>query len=51
MRERGDAHCRAFLVEAQIDGTSYPSAWGRTRKEAERYAAMEALQVIEDQAK
>ena len=51
VRERGDAHCRAFLVKAQIDGTSYPSAWGRTRKEAERYAAMEALQVIEDQAK
>ncbi len=50
LRERGDAHCRAFLVEAQIAGESYPSAWGRTRKEAERYAAMEALQVIEERA-
>jgi ribonuclease-3 len=51
VRQRGEAHCRAFLVEAKIDGQTYPSAWGRTRKEAERYAAMEALQVIEDEGK
>ena len=47
LQQRGDAHRRAFLVEAQVAGESFPSAWGRTRKEAERYAAMEALQVIE----
>ncbi len=45
--QRGEAHRRAFLVQACLGGATYPSAWGRTRKEAERYAAMEALQVIE----
>ena len=45
--QRGDAHRRAFLVQAQIEDTPYPPAWGRTRREAERFAAMEALQVIE----
>ncbi|MFT4709421.1 MAG: ribonuclease-3 [Bacteroidia bacterium] len=48
--QRGEAHRRAFLVQASVDGEPYPSAWGRTRKEAERYAAMEALQVIETEA-
>ena len=49
--ERGHAHARAFLVAAEIDGRRFPSAWGRTRKEAERWAAYEALLVLgeEDQ--
>ncbi|QDU69607.1 ribonuclease III [Engelhardtia mirabilis] len=46
--ERGQAHARAFLVAAQIDGDRFPSAWGRTRKEAERWAALEALLVLDD---
>lgn len=46
LTERGQAHSRAFLVAAEIAGERYPSAWGRTRKEAERWAAHEALLVL-----
>lgn len=45
--DRGEAHARAFLVAAEIAGVRYPSAWGRTRKEAETWAAYEALLVLE----
>jgi ribonuclease-3 len=40
---RGEAHARAFLVSAEAGGKEFPSAWGRTRKEAESWAAHEAL--------
>jgi ribonuclease-3 len=43
---RGTAHARAFLVRARVGEASFPSAWGRTRKEAERWAAHEALLVL-----
>ena len=43
---RGKAHARAFLVRAEVHGEAYPSAWGRTLKEAEHWAAYEALLVI-----
>ena len=46
---RGEAHMRAFLVAAEIGGRRFPSAWGRTRKEAETWAAYEALLVLEDE--
>jgi len=49
LAERGDAHARAFLVAARCGERSFPSAWGRTRKEAERWAAHEALLVLEEQ--
>jgi len=45
--ERGRAHARAFLVSAQTDGRRFPAAWGRTLKEAERWAAHEALLVLD----
>ena len=45
--DRGEAHARAFLVAADAGNVRYPSAWGRTRKEAEMWAAYEALLVIE----
>ena len=45
---RGEAHARAFLMRAEAGGEHYPSAWGRTRKEAESWAAFEALLVLED---
>lgn len=45
---RGHAHARAFLTAAVIEGRRFPSAWGRTRKEAERWAAHEALLVLEE---
>ena len=43
LRSRGQAHMRAFLVQAQVGEIRFPSAWGRTRKEAEHWAAYEAL--------
>ena len=45
--QRGRAHARAFLVLAEVAGRKFPTAWGRTRKEAERWAAHEALLVLE----
>ena len=42
IESRGRAHARAFLVAAEAGGERFPSAWGRTRKEAERWAAHEA---------
>jgi ribonuclease III len=44
---RGEAHARAFLVSVEADGRRFPSAWGRTRKEAEAWAAHEALLVLD----
>lgn len=49
--ERGHAHAKAFLVAAKIAGRTFPSAWGRTRKEAERWAAHEALLVLDDETR
>ena len=46
LERRGRAHARAFQVAVRIGETSYPSAWGRTRKEAESWAAHEALLVL-----
>ncbi len=50
LEERGDAHAKAFLVAASIGERRFPSAWGRTRKEAERWAAHEALLVLSPDA-
>lgn len=46
VRQHGQSHARAFLVVAEAGGETYPSAWGRTLKEAERWAAYEALLVL-----
>ncbi|MEM8711473.1 MAG: ribonuclease III [Planctomycetota bacterium] len=43
IRTRGDANARAFLVAAKAGGRIFPTAWGRTMKEAEHWAAYEAL--------
>ena len=43
LHTRGDANSRAFLIAARAGGNSFPSAWGRTVKEAEHWAAYEAL--------
>ena len=48
LAERGAAHARAFLVAAEVGERRFPSAWGRTRKEAERWAAYEALLLLDD---
>ena len=50
LESRGQSHSRAFLVTAEVDGRRFPSAWGRTLKEAERWAAYEALLVLADEA-
>lgn len=48
LETRGEAHARAFLVRAKLGERAFPSAWGRTRKEAERWAAHEALLALAD---
>lgn len=50
LSSRGQSHARAFLVSAEVDGRRFPSAWGRTLKEAERWAAYEALLVFAHEA-
>jgi ribonuclease-3 len=45
---RGESHARAFLVAAELRGERFPAAWGRTRKEAESWAAHEALLVLRE---
>lgn len=49
VERRGRAHVRAFLVAVRIGERSFPPAWGRTRKEAESWAAHEALIVLADE--
>ncbi|MEZ6016164.1 MAG: ribonuclease III [Planctomycetota bacterium] len=46
VERRGDDHARAFLVRARAGERVYPPAWGRTMKEAESWAAYEALLVL-----
>ena len=46
LEQVGRAHARAFLVAAKVGRRTFPSAWGRTMKEAERWAAHEALLVF-----
>jgi len=50
VESRGKAHARAFLVRAIAGGESYATAWGRTRKEAEHWAAQEALLTLAEQS-
>ncbi|RMH04703.1 MAG: ribonuclease III [Planctomycetota bacterium] len=37
----------AFLVAAEVAGRRFPAAWGSSKKDAERFAAWEALMVLE----
>ena len=48
LEEFGRSHARAFLVAAEANEREFPGAWGRTVKEAERWAAHEALLVLEE---
>ncbi len=43
VERRGDDNTRAFLVRARIGTRAFAPAWGRTMKEAESWAACEAL--------
>ncbi len=41
--EKGPEHAKCFEVCVRLNGQSFPSAWGSSKKEAEQKAAWEAL--------
>ncbi|MFO0877146.1 MAG: ribonuclease III [Gemmataceae bacterium] len=45
--EKGPDHCKCFKIAAVISRHTHPGAWGRTKKEAEQRAAMNALAAIQ----
>ncbi|MFO0801949.1 MAG: ribonuclease III [Gemmataceae bacterium] len=45
--EQGPDHDKCFKMAADADGHRFPAAWGRTKKEAEAKAALNALAEIE----
>ena len=47
--EHPEAH--AFQVRATVAGRDFPAAWGRSKREAEKRAAWEALLVLEAEGK
>src|SRR5690606_22601587 len=49
LEQRGQSHARAYRVAAETAERRFPSAWGRTLKEAERWAALEALIALEEE--
>lgn len=49
LEERGNGTHRAFWVQADVAGERFPSAWGKSRKEAEAWAAQEALRLIAEE--
>lgn len=47
--EKGPDHSKCFKIAASIGRYTYPGAWGRTKKEAEQKAAMNALAHINEE--
>ena len=45
--EKGPDHAKCFEICAEIDGTRYPSAWARSKKQAEQDAAVLALKDLQ----
>ena len=45
--EQGPDHDKCFKVAAEVKGHQFPPAWGRTKKDAELKAALNALAEIE----
>ncbi len=43
LETRGEAHAKAFLMRVHVGRRAFPPAWGRSRKDAESWAAREAL--------
>lgn len=41
--EKGPDHSKAFEISASVDGRHFPSAWGKTKRQAEQEAARRAL--------
>jgi len=50
VERRGDDNTRAFLVRARVGERAFAPAWGRTMKEAESWAACEALLELDGSA-
>jgi len=50
VEQRGPANDREFVIAARIQGGTYGTGTGRTKKEAEQEAAAEALRRIESEA-
>lgn len=48
--EKGPEHSKCFKVAACIGQQHYPSAWGRTKKDAEQKAALNALSQLHGEA-
>ena len=46
LEQRGPDHAREFCVAVELGEEQYESAWGRSKKEAEQKAAMNALSVM-----
>ncbi|MGH7151932.1 MAG: putative dsRNA-binding protein, partial [Planctomycetota bacterium] len=38
---------RSFKIAAEMNGRAFPPAWGKTKREAEQWAAREALLQLE----
>ncbi len=51
LETRGAAHERVFRVSAEVDGEAHASAWGRTLREAETWAAHEAIVALRARAR
>ncbi len=47
--QTGPDHAKSFLVAATIGTRRFPSAWGRSKKEAEQHAARLALEILESE--
>ena len=46
--EKGPDHSKCFEIAVAINGRQFPSAWGKTKKDAEQKAAMSALDEINE---
>ena len=42
--EKGPNHSKCFEIAVSADGRQFPSAWGKTKKDAEQEAAKLALE-------
>ncbi len=49
LEESGPDHSKRFQIAAVVGSTRFPSAWGKTKKDAEQRAARNALEAIEGQ--
>lgn len=47
IQERTHAFGKSFCMAAEIEGRRFPGAWGRSKRDAERLAAREAMLVLQ----